>query len=101
MRKSELYARYHFFNQDIQEIDMLEFLLQLVPENRELISSEEDGSTYITTIKLDGCSYMRFDSHWNVGWQGDINSDSFFCKLETISKAQLEDLRQLFTSDAF
>ena len=101
MKKSELYARYNMFNQDIQEIDMLEFYEHFTHDNKEFISFEEDGSTAITTIKLDGCSYIRYNSHWSVGWQGDIDSDSFYCKLETMTKAERNELQALFTSDAF
>lgn len=101
MRKSELYARYNMFNKDIQEIDMLEYYEHFVPENKEFISFEEDGSTCVTTIRLDGCDYIKFESHWNVGWQGDIDCDSFYCKLKTISKAEMIELEALFTSDAF
>lgn len=96
MRKSELYARYHMFNQDIQEIDMLEFLEHFVPDNKEFISFEEDGSTYITTIRLEGCDYMHYSSHWKVGWQGDVDCDSFYCKQRTLTHKELEELCQLF-----
>ena len=101
MRKSELYARYNMFNQDIQEIDMLEFYEHFTQENKECISYDEDGSTNVTTIRLDGCDYMKYASHWNVGWQGDIDCDSFYCKLKTISKAELVELETLFTSDMY
>ena len=101
MKKSELYARYNMFNQDIQEIDMLEYYEHFVPDNKELISFEEDGSTCVTTIRLDGCSYMRYNSHWSVGWQGDVDSDSFYCKLETITKAEMLKYEELFASDMY
>ena len=60
MKKSELYARYNHWNQDIQEIDMLEFLEHFVPDNKEFISFEEDGSTYITTIRLWGKTILIY-----------------------------------------
>ena len=101
MRKSELYARYHTFNQDIQEIDMYEFHEHLIAENIDLISHEIDGSTEIFTIRLDGCTYMWYASHWNVGWEGDIDSDSFYCKMETMTAQEREELMELFTSNAF
>jgi hypothetical protein len=44
---------------------------------------------------------MKYASYWNVGWQGDIDCDSFYCKLKTISKAELVELEALFTSDMY
>lgn len=101
MRKSELYARYDMFNQDIEEIDMSEFHEHFVQENKEFISFVDQDSTNITTIKLDGCKYMKYASHWNVGWQGDIDGDVFYCKMKTMTEKETEELRQLLTSDAF
>ena len=101
MKKSELYARYDMFNYDIEEIDMLEFYQNFSKENKEFITSENYGCTNVTTIRLDGCKYMKYASHWNVGWQGDIDGDEFYCKMKTMTEAESEELRQLFTSDAF
>jgi hypothetical protein len=101
MKKSELYAKYDTFNRDIEEIDMIEFYENFVPENKEFITFDDNGSTHVTTIQLDGCKYMKYASHWNVGWQGDIDGDEFYCKMNTMTEVEREELRQLFTSDAF
>lgn len=96
MRKSELYARYHNFRSDIIEISPEEFNQHIIQENKEHITSYEDGSTYVITIRLDGCDYISYASHWNVGWQGDIDGDNFYCKKRTLSQAELEDLSKIF-----
>jgi hypothetical protein len=101
MKKSELYARYDMFNHDIEEIDKSEFHEHFVLKNKEFISHEDEGSTNITIIQLDGCKYMKYASHWNVGWQGDIDGDQFYCKMKTMTEVEREELMQLFTSDAF
>lgn len=101
MRKSELYARYDMFNRDIEEIDISEFHEHFVKENKEFISFEDEGSTNITTIQLDGCKYMKYASHWNVGWEGDIDGDQFYCKMKTMTEAERQEMREFFTSDAF
>ena len=82
MRKSELYARYHHFREDLIEIDAKEFNTHLIMDNKDKTFSYEDGSTYVMHIRLDGWDYYSFGSMWNVGWQGDVDSDSFYCKIK-------------------
>ena len=101
MKKSELYARYDTFNRDIEEIDRSEFYEHFTGKNKEFISHEDEGNTHIITIQLDGYKYMNYASHWNVGWQGEVDGDQFFCKMKTMTEAEREELMQLFTSDAF
>ena len=98
MRKSELYAKYYHFNQDLIEVSSEEFYTHLVESNRDKISHQEHGSTDCITICLDGVDYMQFSSHWNVGWQGDVDCDQFFCKRETMTKAEREEWSKIFSS---
>lgn len=101
MRKSELYARYIFFNKDIEEITPQEFASYFIPENKDKVIYDTDGSSECYTVRTDGCDYIRVGSHWNVGWEGDVDMDSFFCKIQTMSQAEREELRELFTSNSF
>lgn len=108
MKKSELYAKYDNFNNgDIIEIpshEYYELLNNAIVNNDNNISTIDahiDGSTYIQTIHTDGMDYMMYSCTWNVGWQGDVDCDTFFCKKKTMSKVEREDLMKLFCSDAF
>jgi hypothetical protein len=65
MKKSELYARYNHWNQELIEIDANEF-------------------------------NNSFGSHWSVGWQGDIDSDQFYCKIKRLTMAEIEELASIF-----
>jgi hypothetical protein len=96
MRKSELYANYYHFNQKITEVTPEEFHAHF-PDNKDKVSYFEDGSTCCYTIRLDGVDYMQFSSYWNVGWQGDVDCDQFFCKKETITAAEMEELSKIFS----
>lgn len=96
MRKSELYARYHHWNEELIPIDAQEFDLNMIIENKDKITSEEDGSTYVIRIRLDGWEYYSFSSHWSVGWQGDFDSDQYFCKIKTMTHAEMEELVAIF-----
>jgi hypothetical protein len=96
MKRSELYARYHHWRDELIEIDDTEFNINMVMDNKDKISSEEDGSTYVICIRLEGWDYYSFSSHWNVGWQGDIDSDQFYCKIKTFTMAEIEELAAIF-----
>jgi hypothetical protein len=97
MKKSELYARYNHWRDELIEIDAQEFNLNMIIENKDRISSEEDGSTYVIRIELDGWDYYSFSSHWSVGWHGDIDSDQYFCKIKTLTMAEMKEMEELFT----
>lgn len=107
MKKSELYARYDNFNKDIVEIPSHEYYELLndaivnCDNNISTIDAHNDGNTYIQTIHTDGMDYMMYSCTWNVGWQGDVDCDVFYCKKKTMSKVEREDLMKLFCSDAF
>lgn len=97
MKKSELYAKYHHWRDELIEIDAQEFNIHLIMDNKDKITSEEDGSTFVTLIRLEGWDYYSFSSHWNVGWQGDIDSDQYYCKIKTLTMAELEEMAALFS----
>ena len=44
---------------------------------------------------------MKYASHWNVGWEGDIDGDQFYCKMKTMTEAERQEMMEFFTSDAF
>lgn len=97
MRKSELYARYYHFNKDIIEVTPEEFFSHFIQDNKDKISHFTDGSTDCYTICLDGVDYMKFSSHWNVGWEGDVDCDEFLCKIERMTAAEREELMKIFS----
>jgi hypothetical protein len=96
MKKSELYARYQEFNNTITEISAEEFMEVLTISTKDDLRQHQDGATHVTEIKTDGMSYFHYTSHWHVGWQGDVDIDQFFCKKETVSKAEMEEMRKLW-----
>jgi len=97
MKKSELYARYTEYGNDLVEIPREEFFDALTiaePENIRHGSNGTDAGW--TEIHTDGVTYMQFTSHWQVGWQGDVDCDTFFCKKKTITKAEMEEISKIF-----
>jgi len=96
MRKSELYARYNNFRADIQEIESDVFYKELHLGEDRTIDSHVDGSTEIVEIRMDGVTYISYSSWWHVGWQGDIDSDQFYCIKKGVSKAEMEELSKIF-----
>lgn len=102
MNKAELYARYELFGKEIEEISHEEFYEHYTIGNKEnILSTKENECTYSTLIRLDGCDYYMFSSSYNVGWQGDVDVDVFFCKWKTMTKAEMLEMERLFTSSAF
>lgn len=96
MKRSELYARYMEFNNDIKEIPREEFFNAFAIAEPEDVTHHSDDSTDWIEIRTDGVTYMMFTSHWQVGWQGDVDCDTFFCKKKTISKAEMEEISKIF-----
>lgn len=96
MRKSELYARYDNFRSEIEEVESQVFYKELHLGEDRVVNSYVDGSTEVMEVKMDGVTYISYSSWWNVGWQGDIDSDQFFCIKKTISKAEIEELSKIF-----
>lgn len=96
MKKSELYARYNHWREQLITIDDVEFNSLMTTDNYDRISSNEDGSTYVTCIRMEGWDYYSFGSYWHVGLQGDIDSDQYYCKIKTLTHAEIEDMASLF-----
>lgn len=93
MRKSELYARYDNWNQELIEIDQKEFNEHMTIENERLIDQYEDRGTYVINIKTDGWYYYSYSSSWRVSSDfGDLDSDQFFCKIKIMTWAEIEEL---------
>jgi len=86
MKKSELYAKYYLYNQEVEEITREEFYSTLLDEKDN--SSFNDGSTSCHQINTDGMTYYMFASTWNVGWHGDRDGDNFFCKVKCLTKEE-------------
>lgn len=102
MRKSELYARYDNFRKEMDEILPEEFYEQLHEATKENYNNYEcNGDTSVQEIKTDGYTYMMYSSMWNVGWQGDKDSDHFWCKVKTTTKAEREEMERLFSSGIY
>jgi len=102
VKKSELYTRYQNFNKDIVEISQSEFFEHLTPNTpKDTVEYMKDGSTECITVRTDGWDYLQVSSHWNVGWHGDIDGDVFYCKIQTTTKAEREEIRKMFYEDIF
>ena len=99
MKKSELYAKYMHFGNDVIEITPLEFrnlLDDCVVNGDKNHSFESDGSTEYLVIHTDGCDYYQYSSMFMVN--GEYDFDQFFCKVNRITKAQMKEIQDLFTS---
>ena len=95
MKKSELYAKYYLYNQEIEEITRDEFYSTL-SNNRDNNSSFEDGSTSCHQVDTDDMTYYMFASTWNVNWHGDRDGDNFFCKVKCLTQAERDEIVKLF-----
>jgi len=96
MRKSELYARYQNFRNDMEEISAEDFYTQLRNASKEDVSHNVYGSTETMEVRTDGARYISYSSLWNVGWQGDVDSDQFYCVIHGITKAEMEEMSKIF-----
>ena len=101
MNKAELYARYDNYGVDIQEIPSEEYFTNHSEANRDRVRYNYTGNVECYEVVLDGITYMWYSCTHNVGWQGDVEGHSFFCKKRTITAAEMEEMTKLFTSDAF
>ena len=101
MNKAELYARYDNYGSTLEEISSKDYFTQYSEANRDKIRYNYNGSVEQYEIVLDGVTYMWYSCIHNVGWQGDVESHSFFCKKNTVSKAEMLEMEKLFTSNAF
>jgi hypothetical protein len=97
MNKAELYARYDNYGEELEVISNLEFMSHSTEQNRDSISHYGTGSTECYEIRLDGVTYLWYSCTHNVGWQGDVEAHSFFCKKKTITKAKMEEISELFS----
>lgn len=93
MRKSEHFAKYFNFKSDLIEVTEQEFYANF---NKDTYSVHNMGDTCEQSYRIDGARYMLYSSIFNVGWQGDVDSDQFFCKVETYTQAEIEDLAKIF-----
>jgi len=96
MKKSELYARYDNFRDELKEIPREEFYNQLTIASIDDVRHWESGSTSCVEIRTDGATYKQYSSSWNVGWQGDIDADEFFCVIPCLTKAEIEQIASIF-----
>jgi len=100
MNKAELYARYWLHREEIVSIDRDEFLLELNNAASKDDSAYKfysaDTSTEMCIVETDGMTYYQFSSLYNVGWQGDVDCDQFYCKVGKCTKAEMEEIRRMF-----
>lgn len=98
MKKSELFAKYDNFGKDVIEISREEFFNQLSIADKDDASwIERDSNTECFLIRTDGMDYMQYSSLFSVGWQGDKDSDQFFCKIKTSTKKEIQELSLIFS----
>lgn len=105
MRKSELIARVEHYNEsELIEIQATEYMDVCHANNltNEDIQFHElqRGTASVNHYAIDGWNYYWYSASWSVGWQGDIDGDSYFCKQKTLTKAELQEIHDLFTTQA-
>lgn len=101
MNKAELYARYDNYGCTLEEISSEDYFVQYNEHNKDKIRYYYNGNVEQYEIVLDGVIYMWYSCTHPVGWQGDVESHSFFCRKKTITKAEMLEMEKLFTSNVF
>lgn len=97
MNKAELYARYDNFGKDLIEVPTEEFYSVMDGSPLALRNWNRDG-VYCMLVSIDGWDYLYYCVTHNVGWQGDVDAHSFYCKKETITAAYMKEMEKLFCS---
>jgi hypothetical protein len=95
VNRAELFANYDNFDREIIEVSREEFYNNLEKEfysNREI-----DSRTEVQSYPIDGYVYKFYSTLYNVGWQGDMDSDCFICKIKTLTKAEVEHYSNIFS----
>lgn len=93
MRKSELFAKYFNFRTELVEVTQEEFYANF---NKETYTMYDIGDTCEQSYRIDGAKYMLYSSLYNVGWQGDVDSDQFYCKIEMMTQKELDEIAKIF-----
>jgi hypothetical protein len=97
MKKSELIARYRHFGEDLVAIDNLEFFRVLADNDVKQGFDKIDLESDCTRFSIDGYDYYCYSSCYKVGWQGDMNADSFFFKIRVCTALERESIKQIFS----
>lgn len=99
MNRAELFANYDNFGREITTVSQEEFYSNLVLESyrHRTIDSRTEEQYY----SIDGYDYMFYSTAYNVGWEGDMDCDQYFCKVKTMTQVERDDLRKLLTSPGF
>ena len=97
MTKAELYAKHYLFSDIniIEEITSEEFHASTAKGEMSNHSSNE-GMDSFYKVQTDGMDYYGFHSTYQIGWQGDYNGDSFYCKIKRYTKAERDELIKIF-----
>lgn len=98
MNRSELFANYDNFGKDITTVSYEEFYSLL---NKNTFRNYEDGNTGIQKYSIEGYDYFLYGTTYNVGWQGDVDCDSYYCKIKTMTQAERDELYNLCKSPGF
>ncbi len=88
---------YWFYGRNLIEITSNEYfsqvshLLTLGIENvPDMFYDMTVGDTYFSVVRTNGCDYLMFASRLSID-----DSDSFFCKMETITEEDRERIRKI------
>jgi hypothetical protein len=98
MNRSELFANYDNFDIEITTVSHEEFYSNF---NMDTYQNYSNGNTYIQKYAIDGYDYYVYSTAYNVGWEGDMDCDQYFCKVKTMTQVERDDLRKLLTSPGF
>jgi len=101
MKKSEYLARYWFFKEDIVPIEPLEFY-ETMKENivgLDVRNYHPTEQSEAMEFSIDGWDYYSFGAHWNEGWMGDVNCDSFKFKIARATAQERLDMINMFSKN--
>ena len=98
MNRSELLAAYSNYDKEMIVIDSKEYFTNL---NVETLNECTRAYSDVQKYSIDGYNYFCYSTVYNVGWQGDVDCDVFYCKIKTMTEAERINLRKLCESPGF
>ncbi len=98
MNRSELFANYDNFDREITTVSQEEFYSNF---NKDTYRNYDNGNTCTQKYAIDGYDYYVYSTAYNVGWEGDMDCDQYFCKVKTMTQVERDDLYKLCLSPGF
>jgi hypothetical protein len=92
--RSELLATYDNYGKELIVIDSKEYYANL---NAKTYNEYTMGCSDVQRYSIDGYDFICYSTVYNVGWQGDVDCDSFYCKIKTLTAKEIEEFCNIFS----